>query len=96
MFSCFHHFQDKKLAVREMSRVLKPGGLLMIADGYKRGLWGRIIFTIVEILERNVRHMSKLEMFNLFIRTGFYKTIQIETNKIVPTLITIGRKYDYK
>ncbi len=89
----FHHFQDKKLALLEMCRVLKQDGILIIADGYKRGLWGKIMFTIVEILERNVKHMSKNEMFNLFFEAGFYKTIQVEMNKIAPTLIILGRKY---
>ncbi len=94
--NAFHHFQDKKLALIEMCRVLKQGGLLVIADGYKRGIWGKMIFTIVEIYERNVKHMTKNKMFNLFLEAGFYKTIQIETNKIAPTLITVGRKYVLK
>jgi len=71
----FHHFQDKQLAVHEMNRVLKQGGILIIADGYKRGIWGHIIFKIVEIYERNVKHISKYQMKNLYYRSGFYKVL---------------------
>jgi SAM-dependent methyltransferase len=36
----FHHYPRQDRAVGEMCRVLKPGGRLMIIDGYRDNLWG--------------------------------------------------------
>ena len=33
----FHHYPHQDLAVREMRRVLRPGGRLILVDGYRVG-----------------------------------------------------------
>ncbi|MFQ5892696.1 MAG: class I SAM-dependent methyltransferase, partial [Nitrospinota bacterium] len=48
----FHHFPRQEVALREMHRVLKPGGLACIVDGAIDGLLGKLIFRgIVEMVE---------------------------------------------
>ncbi len=87
----FHHFPNKDKAMAEMYRVLKPGGVLIIADGQKRNIWGWLIFTIVELVEGNVHHTSKEERIKLLEKYHFIYS-HIEVNKLVPTLISIGVK----
>ena len=43
----FHHYPHKKKAIREMFRVLKPNGKLMIIDGCKDRLLGKVIFDFI-------------------------------------------------
>ena len=61
----FHHYPNQAVAVREMCRVLRPGGALMLLDGYRDGLWGRFIFDVcVAGIEGNVHHASGKEDWN--------------------------------
>ncbi len=38
----FHHYPRQDRAVAEMRRVLRPGGRLMIIDGYRDGAMGLV------------------------------------------------------
>ena len=85
----FHHYPDKEEAVREMYRVLKTGGRLMIVDGCRDTFFGRIIFNIVERMEKHVYHLLGDEFRELFRKTGFNNIVQKRFNA-VPLLLTIG------
>ncbi len=87
----FHHFQNQDKAISEMYRVLKPGGLLIIADGQKRNIWGWLIFTVVELVEGKVHHTNKKERTKLLEKYHFIYS-HMEVNHLVPTLISIGVK----
>ncbi len=87
----FHHFPNQDKAMAEMYRVLKLGGVLVIADGQKRNIWGWLIFKVVELVEGNVHHTSKEERIDLLKKHHFIYSHQ-EVNFLVPTLITIGVK----
>ncbi|HET8706906.1 MAG TPA: methyltransferase domain-containing protein [Pseudomonadales bacterium] len=50
----FHHLttQQKLQAIKEVYRVLRPGGLFLIVDfGQPRGIWSRLVSPIMERLE---------------------------------------------
>ncbi len=55
----FHHYPRQDRAVAEMRRVLRPGGRLMIIDGYRDAPWGWFIYDVcVAGVEGDVHHAS--------------------------------------
>ena len=85
----FHHYINKSKALKEMRRVLKPGGIVMIVDGCKDTLLGRIIFTLVEKIEKNVYHLTAPEMKDLLLKNKFKIICQKRFN-FIPLLLTIA------
>ncbi|NQT06948.1 MAG: class I SAM-dependent methyltransferase [Candidatus Omnitrophica bacterium] len=85
----FHHYPNKEKAISEMYRVLRPDGRLMIIDGCRDVFLGKIIFEIVERIERHVYHLFGHEFRELFKRSGFKNVVQKKFN-FVPLLLTIG------
>jgi ubiquinone/menaquinone biosynthesis C-methylase UbiE len=68
----FHHYPDQSQAVREMYRVLRPSGRLLLIDGYRDAPWGWFIYDVcVESVEGNVHHCSRQRMRELFRAAGF-------------------------
>jgi ubiquinone/menaquinone biosynthesis C-methylase UbiE len=85
----FHHYPDKERAIAEMHRVLRPDGHLMIIDGSRDVLLGRIIFDIVTMIEKHVYHLFHGEFREIFKENGFRDVIQKRFN-FVPQLLTRG------
>ena len=73
----------------ELYRVLKPNGRLMIIDGCRDVLLGRIIFDIVERIEKHVYHLFGHEFREIFKKSGFNNIVQRRFN-FIPLLLTIG------
>ena len=68
----FHHYPHQDRAVDEMRRVLKPGGRLMLVDGYRDLPWGWFIYDIcVAGIEGAVHHASARTLRHLFSEAGF-------------------------
>ncbi len=89
----FHHYPHQFQAVREMHRVLRGGGLLLLADGYRDAPWGWLIYDVcVTSIEGNVHHASSKRMRGLFAEAGFAATSQKVHRGAAPFLITQGRK----
>ena len=89
----FHHYPDQKKAVSEMHRVLKDNGKLIIADGSRDKLMGKIIFGLfVKRIEKDVHHIRANDIRELFNLTGFYRVTQKIFNSIIPLLLTTGIK----
>jgi ubiquinone/menaquinone biosynthesis C-methylase UbiE len=87
----FHHYPDQPRVVAEMYRVLRPGGRLLIADGDRDGLWGRLIFDgIVVALEGAVKHLPLADFRELLSRSGFESIEQSRRRGLLPFAITIG------
>jgi len=85
----FHHYPNKSQALKEMHRVLKPDGKVMIIDGCRDVLFGDLIFRIVQIWEKHVYHLLGWQFKAIFSKTGFHEIVQRRFN-FVPLLLTVG------
>ncbi len=85
----FHHYPNQGRAVREMHRVLKPSGRLMLIDGYRDGLWGWFIYDVcVAKVEGSVHHASAKRFRELFGDAGFMDLNQKRHRGFAPFLLT--------
>ncbi len=91
----FHHYPNQASAVKEMRRVLKPGGTLMLLDGFRDGLWGHFIYDIcVATVEGNVHHASGREIRDMMMDAGFASVDQIRHRGPAPFLLSLARTPD--
>ncbi len=86
----FHQYPNQKKAISEMHRVLNKDGKLMIIDGCRDTLLGRFVFGIVEIVEKQVRHIFQRELKDMLQSEGFENISQKRFNPIAPLLFTSG------
>jgi ubiquinone/menaquinone biosynthesis C-methylase UbiE len=87
----FHHYPRQDRAVSEMRRVLRPGGRLMIIDGYRDGVWGWFIYDVcVAGVEGDVRHASARRFRELMTQAGLTAVAQRVFQGPAPFLITEG------
>ncbi len=87
----FHHYPDQLRVVKEMRRVLKPSGRVMLVDGCRDTYWGWFIFDgLVTWAEGHVHHCSNGLMQTLFREAGFEDATQIMHRYPVPYLLTMG------
>ena len=84
----FHHYPHQDRAVEEMRRVLKPGGRLMLVDGYRDGPFGWLIYDIcVAGVEGAVHHASARRFRTLFEAAGFAEITQKVHRGFAPFLL---------
>lgn len=84
----FHHYPNQDQAVAEMHRVLKPGGRLLLLDGYRDAPWGWFIYDIcVTLREGNVHHASSRRFRELLDRAGFQAVAQKIHRGFAPFLL---------
>ena len=89
----FHHYPDQKMAVSEMSRVLKKNGKLMIIDGSRDTFLGKVIFGFfIKKREKDVYHILAKELESTFEVSGLNNITQTIFNPLVPLLFTMGTK----
>lgn len=85
----FHHYPRQDRAVAEMHRVLRPGGRLMLIDGYRDAPWGWFIYDVcVAGVEGAVHHASARRMRALFDQAGFRGVMQQVHRGPAPFLLT--------
>jgi SAM-dependent methyltransferase len=87
----FHHFPNQQSVVREIYRVLRPGGIAMILDGDRDNAFGWLFYDVlIRWAEGPVRHVSAIAMRDLFCSAGFAKIRQYRRCFLFPMLLTSG------
>jgi ubiquinone/menaquinone biosynthesis C-methylase UbiE len=85
----FHHYPHQDRAVAEMHRVLRPGGRLMLIDGYRDAPWGWFIYDFcVASIEGDVHHASSQRVRDLFSEAGLTEIAQKVHRGPAPFLFT--------
>lgn len=90
--SSFHHHPDPLKSIKEMVRVLKPGGKLLILDMCIEGILRKMLFKIENTYhnEGKVFRLTNNEMYNLYESVGLKQIRQ--STFLYFTLITEGIK----
>jgi len=85
----FHHYPHQDRAVVEMQRVLRPGGRLLLIDGYRDALWGWFIYDVcVAAVEGDVHHASSQRVRTLCAQAGLLAIAQKVFRGPAPFLLT--------
>jgi ubiquinone/menaquinone biosynthesis C-methylase UbiE len=88
----FHHYPHQAKVVREMHRVLRPGGRLLLLDGWPDQFMGRIMYDVIitRVEGGSVWHRESHHMLAMFEDAGFCGIVQRRTYSVFPILLTIG------
>ena len=88
----FHHYPHQDRAVAEMRRVLKPGGRVMLIDGFRDAPWGWLIYDVcVAAKEGAVHHCSRARFRDLFAKAGLGETTQAVHHGFAPFVLNEAR-----
>lgn len=87
----FHHYPHQEACVCEMRRVLRPGGRLILIDGFRDNVVGWVTFdVIIGHVEQQVHHASAPLMRDYFRHAGLQSVEQQKRNILFPLLVTTG------
>lgn len=87
----FHHYPHQAAAVAGFARVLRPGGLLVLVDGFRDNVIGWLVFDFgVANIEKNVHHASWSETRTMIHAAGFRTLRQRKLNIFAPLLVNVA------
>lgn len=87
----FHHYPHQQTVVCEMRRVLRPGGRLMLIDGFRDNVIGWFVFDVlIAAVEKQVHHASWSVIDGYFRQAGFREIRRRKFNLWFPLLLTVG------
>lgn len=87
-----HHHPNPKQSLAEMTRVLKPGGVMILMDGFVDSTVRKVLSRAANVLRNEGKvHRFKREELQRIFRSLGYKSITQETF-LVLSLITCGTK----
>jgi len=87
----FHHYPHQQNVINEMRRILRPGGRLMLIDGFRDNVIGWFVFDVViGAVENPVFHAPWTTVHEYFESAGFTGIRRRKFNFWFPLLLTIG------
>lgn len=87
----FHHYPHQQDVVRDMRRVLRPQGRLMLIDGFRDNIVGWVAFdVIIATVEKQVHHAPWTEVRGYFETAGFREIRHRKFGFWMPLLLTTG------
>jgi ubiquinone/menaquinone biosynthesis C-methylase UbiE len=87
----FHHYPHQPATAAEFRRVLRPGGMLILIDGFRDNVIGWFLFDVaVSLVERNVHHPSWSEMRCILETAGFTRIEQHKASVLAPLLVNVA------
>ena len=87
----FHHYPRQQAVVAEMRRLLRPGGRLMVIDGFRDNVIGWFVFdVIITLVEMGVYRAPWPVMHEYFVKAGLTNIRRRKFNLWFPLLATIG------
>ncbi len=87
----FHHYPHQQQVVHEIRRLLRPGGRLMLIDGFRDNIIGWIAFdVIIGHVEKEVHHATWARIHEYFVQAGFREIRRRKFSFWMPGLLTVG------
>lgn len=87
----FHHYPHQAAVVQGFWRVLKPGGLLILIDGFRDNIVGWFVFDVgVTLAERDVHHAPWSSIRDMIRAAGFRRLDQRKLNVLAPLLVNVA------
>jgi len=89
----FHHYPHQQVVLDEFYRILRPGGRVIVLDGYRDNFIGWLIFDVgVTFMEKSVHHCSAASIRNMFLKSQYAEVYQEKFGFWCPVLATVGTK----
>ena len=89
----FHHYPHQAAVLREFHRVLRPGGVLILIDGFRDNVIGWFVFDVcVALVERRVHHAAWSEVRHWTDDAGFASLRQRKMNVLAPLLVSVAAR----
>lgn len=87
----FHHYPHQQAVVCEMRRILRPGGRLILIDGFRDNIIGWVVFdVIIPRIEGPVDHAPWTRIHDYFVRAGLSVIRRRKFSYWMPGLATVG------
>lgn len=84
----FHHYPHQQAVVREFRRVLRPGGRLILVDGFRDNVVGWFVYdVIVALVEKDVDHAPWHRLARMAREAGFTRISHRKVNLLAPLLV---------
>ena len=85
----FHHYPHQQVVIHDMKRVLRPGGRLLLIDGFRDNVIGWFVFDVaIATVEKHVHHASWTQIHEYFTNAGFANIQRRKFNFWFPLLLT--------